>query len=257
MRTTRETIGARPHDTKASVHATAHDAGRVSSTLFGLTRRLVLGLLYGQSGQAFYAREVARRTGGAMGAVQRELQELAGAGIIERSERGRQVYYQANRQCPVFEELRGIIAKTSGLGDVLRAALSALSDRVDVAFVFGSGAKGVETSESDVDVFVVGDLTFGAVVDAVGRASQSLGREVNPVVQSAPEFARRVAARDHFVSSVLATPRIFVIGDDDVLGRLGAERVADPARLESPGNRRVAGRRATRPARQPIKRRQS
>lgn len=236
--------------------ASVRQAGRVSSTLFGLTRRLVLGLLYGHSDQAFYAREVARLTGGAMGAVQRELQELASAGIIERSELGRQVYYQANRQCPVFEELRDIITKTSGLGAVLRAALSVLNDRVDVAFVFGSLARGTESSESDVDLFVVGDVTFGAVVDAVGGANESLGREVNPVVQSAQEFTRRVGSGDHFVSSVLAAPRMFVIGDDDVLGRLGAARVADPARVESPGNRRAAGRGATRPARQPIKRRQ-
>ena len=57
--------------------------------MFGLTRRQVLGLLFGQPEQAFYAREVARLTGGAMGPVQRELQALVAAGMLERTERGR------------------------------------------------------------------------------------------------------------------------------------------------------------------------
>lgn len=232
----------------------ARRPGLVASTLFGLTRRLVLGLLYGRPDQEFYAREVARETGGAMGAVQRELQELASAGIIGRTQRGRQVYYQANRQCPVFGELRAIVAKTSGLGDVLRTALAPLGDGVDVAFVFGSVAQGTETSDSDVDVFVVGATTFSAVADALSGAGAALGREVNPVVQSRQEFGQRRSAGDHFVTTVLRGPKLFVIGDDDVLGRLGAARVADPPRVESPGDLRTARRRAARPARQPVKR---
>ncbi len=100
------------------------DDGPLASTLFGLTRRDVLGLLYTRPDEAFYVREVARLTGGALGAVQRELTELVSAGILERSVRGRQVYYQADRRCPVFEELRSIVTKTSGLADPLRAALA-------------------------------------------------------------------------------------------------------------------------------------
>ena len=227
--------------------------GRVAATLFGLTRRQVLGLTYGRPDQAFYAREVARTTGGAIGAVQRELQELVSAGILERTERGRQVYYQANRQCPIFEELRTIVAKTSGLVDVLLAALSGPADRIEVAFVFGSMANGTGGNNSDVDLFVVGEVSFGDVVDALVGTSESLGREVNPVVQSAREFRRRVSAGDHFVSRLLGGPRMFVIGDDDVLDRLGTQRVAGAAHDKPAGNSRTARRGPARPARQPVK----
>lgn len=119
----------------------------LGATLFGRTRERVLGLCVSRFDEPFYVREVARLTGGALGAVQRELGVLVQAGILTRVVRGRQVYYQANRQCPVFEELRAIVAKTSGLVDVLRNALAPVESR--------------------------------------------LGREVNPVVQSAAEFARR------------------------------------------------------------------
>ena len=149
-------------------------------------------------------REVSRLTGGALGAVQRELTGLVSAGILERSVRGRQVYYQADRRCPVFEELRSIVTKTSGLADPLRASLTMLAPRIDAAFVFGSLARGCAGSpQSDVDVFVVGQVTLGQVVDALATSEQALGREINPVVQSAEEFSRRVAAGDHFVTRVL------------------------------------------------------
>ena len=232
------------------------DDGPLASTLFGLTRRDVLGLLYTRPDEAFYVREVARLTGGAPGAVQRELTELVSAGILARSVKGRLVYYQADRRCPVFEELRSIVTKTSGLADPLRAALARLEPRIDAAFVFGSLAGNGGSRQSDIDVFVVGQATLGQVVDALANSEQTLGREINPVVQSPAEFSRRVAAGDHFVTRVLADSKLYLIGDDDVLGRLGAQRLADAASHKSAGDQRVARPRAARPARQPGPRRQ-
>jgi predicted nucleotidyltransferase len=228
----------------------------LASTLFGLTRRDVLGLLFSRPDTAFYVREVARLTGAAVGAVQRELTALVGAGILERSERGRQVYYQADRRCPVFEELRSIVVKTSGLAEPLRAALASLAPRIEAAFVFGSLADSEGSPASDVDLFVIGDVTLGDVADVLANAEDRLGREINPVVQSPKEFPRRVTAGDHFLSRVLGEPKLFLIGDDDVLGRVGAQRVADAASHEPAGDQRTAGHRATRPSGQPGSRRQ-
>ena len=232
------------------------DDGPLASTLFGLTRRDVLGLLYTRPDEAFYVREVSRLTGGALGAVQRELTGLVSAGILERSVRGRQVYYQADRRCPVFEELRSIVTKTSGLADPLRASLTMLAPRIDAAFVFGSLAGAGGSPQSDVDVFVVGKVTLGQVVDALATSEQALGREINPVVQSPEEFARRVAAGDHFVTRVLTDSKLYLIGDDDVLGRLGAGRLADATSHQPAGNQRAARDRPAGPARQPGPRRQ-
>jgi uncharacterized protein len=228
----------------------------LASTLFGRTRQAVFGLLFGHPAEAFYAREIARAVGVSVGTVQRELTELVGAGILERTVRGRQVYYQADRRCPIFEELRSIVAKTSGLADVLQAALGSLRDRLQAAFVFGSLSSSEGSPDSDVDVFVIGDVTLGEAIDALAGTESELGREVNPVVQSPPEFAKRAAAGNHFVTRVLAGPKLFLIGDDDVLGRLGAARLAGSAHLEPPGDRRSARTGAARSRRQPRPRRQ-
>ncbi len=112
------------------------------------------------------------------------------------------------------------MTKTAGVADPIRAALGPLAERVAIAFVYGSMAKGTETNASDVDVMVVGDVSFAEVVEALGSAQEALGREVNPSVCAAGEFRRKAAARNHFVTALLRGPRIYLIGDEDELERL-------------------------------------
>jgi predicted nucleotidyltransferase len=153
-----------------------------------------------------------------MGAVQRELRLLSEAGFLLREREGRQVYYHANRDCPIFEELKAILVKTAGLADVLRDRLGLLADRCRVAFVYGSFAQGLDNSESDVDVMVIGDVTFAAVSDALGDLQTDLRREVNPTVYSVPEFRKKTSTP--FIASIIRKPKVFLIGDEDELARL-------------------------------------
>jgi predicted nucleotidyltransferase len=190
-----------------------------ASVLFSNTRRVLLGLLLTHADESFYVRQLSRITGIQMGSLQHELKELLRGGIIVRSARGHQVYYQANRESPVFGDLRGIIVKTAGVADALRMGLSPLSDRISVAFVYGSFARGEERLGSDVDVMVVGDLTFGDVVSALSPAQDQIGREINPTVYPVQEFRSKMAT-DHFIKTVLEGPRFFVIGDEHELERL-------------------------------------
>jgi hypothetical protein len=124
--------------------------GALSKVLFGQSRRSILSLLYGHADEQFYLREIARRARTGIGATQRELGRLTDAGLIHRVRRGHQVYYHANRQNPIFAELKSILAKTSGIRDVLNEGLVPLAERIRVAFVYGSIARGDETGSSDV-----------------------------------------------------------------------------------------------------------
>jgi len=188
--------------------------------LFGKTRRAVLSLLYGHADEAFYIRYIVRVTGAGHGAVQRELKQLASAGVIQRTARGRQVYYQANRECPVFTELKSLVVKTAGIGDILRKALAPLVDRINVAFIYGSIAQGKESKGSDVDIMVVGDVTFADIVGRLGPAQEMLGREINPMVYPLAEFRSKVAAGHHFLKEVLTMDKVYLIGDEHELERL-------------------------------------
>lgn len=196
-------------------------ASMLSKVLFGQTRRSVLALLFGHADEQFYLREIARRGGTGIGATQRELGQLTEAGLISRVRRGHQIYYQANRKNPIFSELKSILVKTSGVRGILLEGLTSLEDRIKLAFVFGSIARGEEKASSDVDLMVVGEVSFTDVVSALGQIEAKLGREVNPTVYGPEEFREKLAVKNHFLSTIAKEKKLFVIGDEREFRRLG------------------------------------
>lgn len=192
----------------------------LSSLLFSEYRRRVLGLLLLNPDTTYHVRELARLTGTSAGTLHKELTKLTQGGVLRRQEVGNQVRYSANRDCPIFDELASILRKTSGLVDVLAAALSSVEKSIVMAFVFGSVARGDQQSHSDVDVMLVGSLGFADAVQALHPVQATLQREINPVVYSLEEFRRRAASDDSFVREVLAKPKLFVVGNENELGKL-------------------------------------
>lgn len=197
--------------------------------LFGAYRRQVLSLLLLRPDESFYVREIGRLTHVPAGSLHRELKQLTAAGLLLRSVVGNQVRYQLNRSCPIQEELASIFRKTAGLADVLREALSAVAGDIDLAFVFGSLARGQAQASSDVDVFVVGQVSFAAVVEAVRTVRERLGREVNPVVMSRADCITRLGRRDRFLSRLAREPKIFLLGDASDFAELAEGRTAQGA----------------------------
>jgi predicted nucleotidyltransferase len=184
----------------------------------------VLALLFGRPHESFYLREVVRLTGAGTGAVQRELSLLTRAGLIRREARGRQVYFTANSDAPVFPELRGLLAKTAGVADLLRAALRPFLEKkmIMIAFIYGSVASGKHGPKSDVDLMVIGDLTLSALMPVLRKTQEELGREVNPTVYELREFRAKVQKDAHFLRRVVAGPKLMLIGTSDELARLAS-----------------------------------
>lgn len=192
--------------------------GNLGEALFTKTQRRVLGLLFGNPDRSYYANEIVRFAGAGIGTVQRELGRLESAELVTVSKIGNQKHYQANRQAPIFEELRGIVLKTFGVADHLRAALAPHSKRIKAAFIYGSVAAGSDTASSDIDVLIVSDdLSFPAAIKALSKAEQQAGRAINPSVYSSSEWRRKFSDEGGFVKRVMGRPRIFLIGSDDDL----------------------------------------
>jgi predicted nucleotidyltransferase len=191
----------------------------LADALFSKVQQRVLGVLFGNPDRSFFANEVIALVDSGTGAVQRELTRLESAGLLNVKRLGRQKHYQANSSAPIFAELRDLVMKTSGLADVLRAALSPLADRIKVAFVYGSIAKGESTPASDVDLMIVSDeVTYSDVFKSLEEAGNRLGRKVNPTVYSIKEFQSRLKQRNAFITRVLAQPKIWLIGNDSANG---------------------------------------
>ncbi len=205
-------------------------SGNLASLLFGSHRRDALALLLLHPEESLHVREIGRITGKAPGTMLRELNRLADAGVLTRRPVGNQVQFQANAACPIYEDLRNILKKTAALADVLRVALEPLADRIQVAFVYGSVARGDERPGSDLDVMVIGEARFAQVVNALAAARETLGREINPNLYPIREFKAKVAAGDPFLKRVLADKKIFLIGDAHDLGQSASHRKAEAAR---------------------------
>jgi predicted nucleotidyltransferase len=193
--------------------------------LFPGSRRAILGLLFSHPDEAFYLRQIVDLAGLAVGQTQRELKRLTGCGIVTRSEQGRHVYFRANDKCPIFDELRGIVAKTTGAVVAIGGALEPLVDRIRLAFVFGSVARGEETRASDIDVMVIGEASFAELANAVHPVERSLRREVNLTVYPVREFRTKTREGHSFLTRVVSGKKVFMVGGEHELGALLAEPV--------------------------------
>jgi len=195
--------------------------GQISTALFGKTRRAILALLFGHPDESFYLRQVVKTTGLGNGVIFKELKSLSAAGILVSHKSGQEVHYTANKDCPIFDELVGLVVKTFGVADVLREALVPLAKHIETAFIYGSFAKGTQRQGSDVDLMVVGEVSFEDVVGAILPVQKKIRREVNPTVYAEKEFREKLSEKNHFLTRVLEREKIFLIGSDFELGKLG------------------------------------
>lgn len=190
------------------------DSG-LAAVLFTPVQQRVLGLLFGQPERRFQGAEVIRLAGSGTGAVHRLLTRLANSGLVTVDRIGNQKHYQANRASPIYEELRRLVAKTSGLVTPLRVALSPLGDRIHAAFVYGSVAKGSDRATSDIDLMVLADdLEYADLYKTLQDVEKQLGRPVNPTLMTPTEW-RKKAKSAGFAARISKDSRLFVIGSPD------------------------------------------
>ena len=202
-------------------------------------------MLYGRADQSFFVRQIAREVHASVGAVQRELETLARIGLIVRKPLGSLVFYQVNQLNPVFSEMLALVKKTVGVFGVLQSALAPISERIAVAFVYGSVARQEETSASDVDLMIIGKVALEDVLSSLSQVETALGRPVNPTVYSVPEFQSKLKAGNHFLKAVLNGKKVFLIGNEDELGQMGGIRMAQARAKQPKRNPRSARHRAT------------
>ena len=167
-----------------------------------------------------YLREVANLTRQPVRAVQRELARLEAVGLLQSTREGNRKYFHANHEFPVFRELKALLVKTAGLGDLIRGRLSEGPESIVLSFIFGSFARGEESSFSDIDLMVLGDITGRKLARLLTSAKEDLGREINPVIMRTDELRERSANEDPFIRSVLREPKIFLIGGENELREL-------------------------------------
>ncbi len=185
----------------------------LGDALFTTTQRNVLGLLYGHPEKSFYTREILRKTGMGVATIKRELDRMVASGIITLDKIGNQHHYQANPACPIFSELKAIVRKTFGMTDVIAAALAPINDRLALAFVYGSVAKGTDSLSSDIDLMLVGEgIAYGDVIGLLIPLEESLQRPLHPTIYTADDFAAKLRDNNSFLKRVMEQPKLMIKG---------------------------------------------
>ena len=186
--------------------------------MFSKTQQRVLAVLFGNPERSFYTNEILRLVGAGTGAVQRELKRMADTGLLKVTLIGNQKHYQANRDAPIFEELHSIVVKTFGVADQLRTALVQLAEKIDVAFIYGSVAKGTDNANSDIDLMLIGEqLSHAEVIAALMPAETRVARAINPSIYSKQQWHKRLLEGNAFVENVQKQAKIFLIGVENDL----------------------------------------
>jgi predicted nucleotidyltransferase len=188
----------------------------LSEILSSKVRAEVFRLLFGLDDTPLHVREIVRRSGFAIGTIQTEMKKLYKLNLVLKNRVGNRLYYRANRQHPIFSDIHSLVVKTVGLIDVLRDALAG-EKAIRSAFVFGSIAEGSEKAESDIDLMVIGEIGLRSLSRILQGLAEDFGREINPYVLSRNEFINRKSETEHFISKVLVSPKLFIIGDENDL----------------------------------------
>jgi len=192
---------------------------RLAELLSSRARAEIFRLLFSGTGEELHVREIERRSGLNDSTLRQELRKLVRLDLVQSRRDSNRVYYRAKTESPLYPEIRNLVLKTSGLSDVLKSALT--DKRIRVAFVFGSIPRGEEKAGSDVDLMVIGQLGLRDLSRLLSGIEEKIGREVNPHVLREEEFRKRIRAKEHFVSSVMETPKIFIIGSERELEAMG------------------------------------
>lgn len=191
----------------------------LADALFTATQQRVLGLLFGRPDRSFIQQDLIEQAGGGSGAVRRELARLVESRLVTTKIVGKQKHFQANRDAPIFHELRGIVLKTVALTDPLRMALRPLAKRIDLALVYGSVARGEDRAQSDIDLLVVADdILLEDLFARLAPVERKLGRTINPTLYTRADFEKRQRVGNPFLKKVLAGEHIILLGslnDDD------------------------------------------
>jgi predicted nucleotidyltransferase len=207
----------------------------ILDALFPRTRQNILATLLLSPERRWYLSDLAQRLGVPPSSLQRELASLTAAGILSRAADGNRVYYQANPSFPLLPELQSLFAKTSGLTDQIQDALTPFGDEIDLAFIFGSVARGERTAQSDVDVLVVGSVGMADLALPLRELERMLQIPVNVTHFRPSEFRDKLAQNNHFLQTILRGQKIFLKGSDHELANVIGKSKNQSTRHEQAG----------------------
>ena len=166
--------------------------------------------------EMYYVRELTRLTGEEINAVRRELQRLVKKGLLKSEDRGNRVYYYFRKDYLFYTDLVNLVAKTTGLGGAIIKEQSKLG-KIYFAMLSGKFVRHRPRKSDEVDLLIVGEVVLPQLAALVRAEESKREKEINYTVMSKDEFEFRKRRNDPFVSIIVASSKVMLIGDEDIL----------------------------------------
>jgi predicted nucleotidyltransferase len=180
----------------------------------------VLCLFFMNPAENFYQAQIVAHTGKTLLQVQRSLKQVAETGLISTVHQGRKVYYKAERLHPAFEDLKRAFFRTLGMGDVIREQMHTCHKEIQLAWIFGSVARGAEENYSDIDIMFISKLSLMELSEVIGPVLETATRAINPASLTPENLYKKWQEKDSFIQEIICQPKIWLIGNDDELNKL-------------------------------------
>ena len=153
------------------------------------------------------------------GVFQRTLNNLVSEGVIESEHKAYVRYFKVNKHYPLYKELKSIVFKTVGVEVSLKAELEQIGS-IQLAFIYGSYAKGKENYLSDIDLVIIGNPNEDELIKRLDRLEEKLQREINYKFYKLKEFTKEVKEKEPFVLEILKEKKAILIGGEDALRKI-------------------------------------
>jgi len=189
----------------------------LAQILSSQVRSEIFRLLFSDEKSSIHLRDLQRQSSLSIGTIQKEIAHLKELDLVIAERDGNRLYYTANPDHPLYKEICGLVEKTSGIAERLKETLSSMKG-IECAFIFGSYAKGEEKSHSDIDLIVVGTVGLRALSSVFKTLTEKTQREINPHVYSMKAWKEKMKKKDHFIKSIMNEKKVFLIGDENVIG---------------------------------------
>ena len=176
------------------------------------TRTRILELLIFNSDRELHLRGISREVKITPIYVRKELQNLKELNLVLESKKGNLSLFQINKSSPIFTELKNLFMKTEYFGELIKKSLKRL--KIDFAFIFGSFAKGIESKESDIDLFVVGDVNENDLLKIIQKTEKQSGREINYILWKKAVLMKR-AKKHHLLNEIAKNPIMMLVGGEN------------------------------------------
>lgn len=186
----------------------------LESLIGSKTRISLLTLFLLNPGKTYFVREISRIIDVDVAPLRKELANLEEIGLLKSNLVGNQKHYRVDETHFLYHDLQNLVLKTEGIAKGLRERFAGRLP-IEILFIYGSFAAGKAHEKSDIDLFVVGDISDDDLIESITDAEQVLGREINYTLLRRDELLRRIRENDPFILNIAREPKVFIRGQHE------------------------------------------